>query len=72
PHSATSQFFINLQNNAFLDADSAPDGWGYAVFGRVVRGMDVVDKIARVKTGSRGMYRDVPAEPVVIKKVVVR
>jgi len=70
--SATSQFFINHRDNAFLD-HVAPDPrqFGYAVFGHVTKGMDVVDRIAQVKTGSVGHYQDVPAEPVVIKKVTV-
>lgn len=63
-NSATSQFFINLADNAFLD--HKPGNFGYAVFGRVVAGMDVVDRIAAVKTGRRGMHEDVPAEPVVV------
>lgn len=67
PHSATSQFFINVADNGFLNADQAADGNGYAVFGRVIKGQDVVDKISLVKTGSRGMMDDVPAEPVVIE-----
>ena len=62
--SATSQFFINLTDNAFLDHGSRD--FGYAVFGKVVRGMDVVDKIARVPTGNRGMLQDVPQQPVLI------
>ena len=69
PHSATSQFFINTSNNDFLDADKSRDGWGYAVFGRVTRGMDVVDKISLVRTGKRGFYSDVPVTPVLIKSV---
>jgi peptidyl-prolyl cis-trans isomerase A (cyclophilin A) len=68
PDSATSQFFINVKDNPFLDQPNSPDGNGYAVFGRVVEGMDVVDKIRAVRTGSAGMHRDVPAEPVLIKK----
>jgi peptidyl-prolyl cis-trans isomerase A (cyclophilin A)/peptidyl-prolyl cis-trans isomerase B (cyclophilin B) len=72
PHSATAQFFINVQNNAFLDAARAHDGWGYAVFGRVVSGMDVVMRIARLPTGPGGPFRgDVPREPVVIESVSV-
>ena len=67
PHSATSQFFINVADNDFLNADRAQDGNGYAVFGRVVAGEDVVDKIAGVKTGAKGMMRDVPIEDVTIK-----
>ncbi len=65
PDSATSQFFINLRDNASLDRSPGNDG--YAVFGRVAEGMDVVDDIARVKTGSHGMHDDVPLEPVVIR-----
>ncbi|KYN89388.1 peptidylprolyl isomerase [Vibrio cidicii] len=67
PHSASSQFFINVNNNSFLDfrAESL-DGWGYCVFGEVVEGMDVVNKIKGVSTGSRGMHQDVPLEEVVI------
>ena len=67
PHSATSQFFINVADNDFLNADRAQDGNGYAVFGRVVAGEDVVDKIAGVKTDAKGMMRDVPIEAVTIK-----
>lgn len=67
PNSATAQFFINLEDNGFLDFKSkSGSGWGYAVFGKVVNGMDVVDKIAKVKTGSHGIHRDVPLEPIVI------
>ena len=68
PHSASAQFFINLKNNAFLDYPSR-DGWGYAVFGKVTSGMDVVDKIAKVRTGNAGFHQDVPTTPVVIKNV---
>lgn len=71
PHSATSQFFINVANNTFLDANQSRDGWGYAVFGRVVKGMDVVDKIALTKTGSKGFYNDVPVKPITIKSVTI-
>jgi peptidyl-prolyl cis-trans isomerase B (cyclophilin B) len=72
PHSATSQFFINLKNNAFLDhVGKTAQGWGYTVFGRVVEGMDVVDAIAQVPTGNRGPHSDVPKEPVVIESVTV-
>ena len=70
PHSATAQFFINHRDNASLDYPS-PDGWGYAVFGKVTKGMEVVDKIAKVKTGNRGIHQNVPAEPVVIESVKV-
>ncbi len=67
PHSATAQFFINTVDNDFLNHKSkSPQSWGYTVFGRVVEGIDVVDEISRVKTASRSMHRDVPAEPVVI------
>jgi len=68
--SATSQFFINLVDNAFLNhRDKSPQGYGYCVFGQVTEGMDVVDKIAAVKTGSHGPFQDVPAEAVVIKSI---
>ena len=65
PDSATSQFFINLVDNAFLDR--GPNGAGYAVFGCVTEGMDVVDKIAQVKTGNKGMHQDVPLESIKVK-----
>ncbi len=73
PHSASSQFFINLVDNAFLDftSEQSPQTWGYAVFGRVVEGMDVVDRIAKVKTGNSGMHQNVPVEPVIIKSVTL-
>ncbi|MDS4015908.1 MAG: peptidylprolyl isomerase [Candidatus Accumulibacter sp.] len=69
PHSATAQFFINVVNNDFLNhrAPSA-EGWGYCVFGRVVEGSEVVDKIKSVRTGSSGFHRDVPLEDVVIER----
>ena len=68
PHSATAQFFINVVDNDFLNhRGRTAQGWGYTAFGRVVEGMDVVDRIAAVKTGSRGPYQDVPAEAVVIQ-----
>ena len=70
PHSASAQFFINTKNNAFLDYPGQ-DGWGYAVFGKVVEGMDVVDQINKVKTGRSGMFSDVPSEPVIIEKAEV-
>jgi peptidyl-prolyl cis-trans isomerase B (cyclophilin B) len=72
PHSASAQFFINVADNAFLN-HTAPtaQGWGYAVFGKVVGGKDVVDKIKGVRTGRRGFHDDVPAEDVVIEKAVV-
>ncbi|MGQ0285724.1 peptidylprolyl isomerase [Pasteurellaceae bacterium 22721_9_1] len=72
PHSATSQFFINLKDNDFLNFTSETNqGWGYAVFGNVIAGMDVVDKITKVKTGYAGMHRDVPKEAIVIQSVTV-
>lgn len=71
PHSASSQFFINVADNGFLN-HTAPSaqGWGYAVFGKVVGGKDVVDKIKAVKTGRKGFHDDVPKEDVVIEKAV--
>ncbi|MBQ1428100.1 MAG: peptidyl-prolyl cis-trans isomerase [Kiritimatiellae bacterium] len=70
--SATSQFFINLVDNAFLDfTNPTPQGFGYAVFGKVTDGMDVVDAIAKVKTGFSGPHQNVPEEPVVIRKVKI-
>ena len=73
PHSASSQFFINVANNGFLN-HTAPSasGWGYAVFGKVVAGTDVVDKIKAVKTGSKGGHSDVPMDDVMIEKAVVQ
>lgn len=71
PNSATAQFFINVQNNDFLNADRARDGNGYAVFGKVVSGMDVVDKIRQVPTGSKGGHDDVPTTPVIIKQATL-
>lgn len=71
PHSATSQFFINVANNASLNyRSSTPSGFGYAVFGKVIKGMEVIDAIKAVPTGQRGMQKDVPLTPVVIKAVV--
>ncbi len=72
PHSATAQFFINVKDNSFLN-HTAPtaQGWGYAVFGHVVAGMDVVDAIAHVKTSTRGWYGDVPVEDIVIEKAEI-
>jgi peptidyl-prolyl cis-trans isomerase B (cyclophilin B) len=72
PHSATAQFFINVADNGFLN-HTAPSaqGWGYAVFGKVTGGTDVVDKIKAVKTGRKGFHDDVPLEDVVIEKAVV-
>ena len=72
PHSATAQFFINVVDNSFLNFKSpSRDGWGYCVFGRVTEGMDVVDQIRKVATGSSGGHQDVPKEDVVIQKVTV-
>ncbi len=72
PHSATAQFFINTTNNEFLNFKSeSPSGWGYAVFGKVVSGQDVVDAIESVKTGRKGFHDDVPLEDVVITKATV-
>ncbi len=71
PDSATSQFFINVKNNDSLNREKSQDGVGYAVFGKVIEGMDVVNKIERVQTGRKGMYSDVPVEAVVIKSVTV-
>ena len=71
PHSASSQFFINVSNNGFLNHTTpSASGWGYAVFGKVVSGTDVVDKIKAVKTGSKGGHSDVPVEDVIIEKAV--
>lgn len=71
PDSATSQFFINVKDNAFLNKESAGDKVGYAVFGKVVDGMDIVRKIEQVKTTSKGPHQNVPADPVTIKSVKV-
>jgi len=70
PHSATAQFFINHRDNTGLDYP-AHDGWGYAVFGKVVQGLEVVDKIAKVPTGNSGMHQNVPVQPVIIQSVKV-
>ena len=70
PHSASAQFFINTKNNDFLNYPGQ-DGWGYAVFGKVIAGTEVVDKIKAVKTGRKGFHDDVPLEDVVIEKAVV-
>lgn len=71
PNSATAQFFINVQDNTFLDAALSPDGNGYAVFGTVVSGMDVVDRIRVVQTGNRGPYQNVPLQPVTLTKATI-
>nr|WP_202719242.1 peptidylprolyl isomerase [Thiothrix subterranea] len=72
PHSASSQFFINVSNNDFLNFRSeTAQGWGYAVFGKVVEGMDVVDAIVGVKTGNFGPHGDVPVQPILMNKVSI-
>jgi peptidyl-prolyl cis-trans isomerase B (cyclophilin B) len=72
PHSATAQFFINVNDNDFLNHSSpTPQGWGYAVFGKVVEGLEVVDAIRKVKTGSKGFHQDVPEDDVIIEKAVI-
>jgi cyclophilin family peptidyl-prolyl cis-trans isomerase len=72
PHSASAQFFINVKNNAFLNfREPTPQGYGYAVFGKVVSGMDVVERIAKVPTGDAGRHQDVPREPVIIESATV-
>ena len=72
PHSASAQFFINVADNDFLNFRAqTQDGWGYCVFGKVVDGMDVVDKIKGVQTGNKGYHQDVPVEDVVIESVEV-
>ena len=73
PHSATAQFFINLKDNSFLDhTEKSPAGWGYAVFGQVISGMDVVDQIALVETGSVGYHENVPIDDVIIEHARLR
>ncbi|MES2719659.1 MAG: peptidylprolyl isomerase [Pseudomonadota bacterium] len=72
PHSATAQFFINVGNNAFLNhSGKNPQGWGYAVFGKTVEGMDVINKIKGVATGNAGGHQDVPRTPVIIETAEV-
>ena len=72
PHSASSQFFINLKNNNFLDFTAeTSQGWGYCAFGKVIEGMDILDKIALVDTGSYGAHQDVPKEPITIRKIII-
>ena len=72
PHSATAQFFINVADNTFLDHTApTPQGWGYCVFGRVVEGNDVVDRIKGVKTGAKGMHQDVPLQDVIIERAEI-
>lgn len=73
PHSATGQFFINLADNDFLDHTATTNsGWGYAVFGKVTAGMDVVNKIAEMKTTSKGGHDDVPCEAIIVEKVTIQ
>ena len=73
PHSATAQFFINLKDNSFLDhTEKSPTGWGYAVFGQVISGMDVVDQIASVETGPVGYHENVPIDDVIIEHTRLR
>jgi peptidyl-prolyl cis-trans isomerase B (cyclophilin B) len=72
PHSASAQFFINVADNDFLDHKSpTPQGWGYAVFGKVVGGQDIIDRLKGVATGNRGGHGDVPKQDVVLEKAVV-
>ena len=72
PHSASSQFFINLKDNNFLDFTAeTSQGWGYCAFGKVIEGMDILDKIALVDTGSYGAHQDVPKEPITIHKIII-
>nr|WP_324258887.1 peptidylprolyl isomerase [Cellvibrio fontiphilus] len=72
PHSATAQFFINVKDNSFLNhSGKNSSGWGYCVFGKVVGGMDVVNKIKGVKTGSKGFHQDVPKEAVIIQSATI-
>jgi peptidyl-prolyl cis-trans isomerase A (cyclophilin A)/peptidyl-prolyl cis-trans isomerase B (cyclophilin B) len=70
PHSASAQFFINVKDNRFLDYPGQ-DGWGYTVFGKVIKGMDVVDKVKSVETTNRGMHQNVPVQPVVIESATI-
>jgi cyclophilin family peptidyl-prolyl cis-trans isomerase len=70
PHSASAQFFINVTDNDFLNYPSR-DGWGYSVFGKVIKGMDVVDKIKAVPTSNSGMYPNVPTKPVIIESASI-
>jgi len=71
PDSATAQFFINVKDNNFLDSARSPDGNGYAVFGKVISGMDVVDKIRKVETGQKGPHGDVPMQAITIKQATI-
>lgn len=71
PHSATAQFFINVKDNSFLNHTNKNSGWGYCVFGKVVDGLDVVNKIKSVKTGTKGFHQDVPKEAVIIQSATI-
>ncbi|WP_416233267.1 peptidylprolyl isomerase [Castellaniella sp.] len=72
PHSATAQFFINVADNDFLNFTSpTPNGWGYAVFGRVIEGTDVVDEMKKVKTGNKGFHQDVPVDDLIIESATI-
>ncbi len=72
PHSASAQFFINLKNNEFLNfREATPQGYGYTVFGKVVSGMDIIDKIAKVPTGNAGPHQNVPREPVIVESASI-
>ena len=71
PHSASAQFFVNVADNHFLDQARSPDGWGYAVFGKVVEGMETVERIKGVPTGNKGFHQDVPREDVMIESAQV-
>ncbi len=72
PHSATAQFFINVANNDFLNHSApTPNGWGYCVFGKVVEGQDVVDKIKKIRTGNRAGHQDVPTENIIIESAEI-
>ena len=72
PHSATAQFFINVADNDFLNHTApTPQGWGYCVFGEVVEGLDVLEAIRKVKTGSKGFHQDVPVDDVIIEKAII-
>ena len=74
PHSASSQFFINLQKNDFLNHQGTTDGrtWGYCVFGKVIEGMDTINNIGQVKTGNVGSFQNVPKEPIIVKEVSLK
>jgi len=72
PHSASAQFFINLKDNTFLDFKSeTTEGWGYCVFGKVIEGLDTIDKISLVNTGSYGPHQDVPKDPIIINEIII-